>query len=262
MQAFLVDQTVDYYAGTEIELPDREIDELGLTALYNILLEPLGIGLEVYNLHDNPGATVDLAREHPPKPSLLGGVYTPLNPPIICLLFRPTHYDLIYKQPAQHCVQVQLARGFGCVPFASTSPRMCFDAPFSEASNTGEDGRDFTIWHSLFASGNGLGAGNALHQLSHALKVASPTDAISAGGSRLQDRPTSPPRSDLFPESQTNCHWNIDFQPQVIENPEEHNKREKEARRRRREQQSERTKALKAKRRQEVRSCKPKGDKE
>lgn len=126
---FLAGKTVDEYCGEEIDSIDREIDEIGTSGLYSVLLEPAGIGLEVYNLHTNPGHDVDLARQHDPDPKLVGGNFTPLNPPVIRLLFRPyvdllcllfhlcsidlqrasTHYDIVYKKPASNDIITAMA---------------------------------------------------------------------------------------------------------------------------------------------------------
>jgi ubiquitin thioesterase protein OTUB1 len=81
------------YCQEYLELPGREIEHLGLIILVNALLKPVGFVLEIAYLDRSPGAAVNTyripAETNGQDPSTLG--------PIIYLLFRPDHYDILYR---------------------------------------------------------------------------------------------------------------------------------------------------------------------
>lgn len=100
------------YCNNVIEGIDREIEELGIRALTDLLLSPAGYGLEVINLHDNPGSQVDVIPYAEANKSTFYGAFSAANPPVVRLFFYPcvqllaclsladryrTHYDIIYK---------------------------------------------------------------------------------------------------------------------------------------------------------------------
>ena len=69
-----------------------EIEQLGLQALVNVLLKPVGFVLKVAYLDRSPGSEVNtysFPEEAISQPT------SPLDP-VICLLYRPDHYDILY----------------------------------------------------------------------------------------------------------------------------------------------------------------------
>ncbi|KAB8356699.1 hypothetical protein FH972_024275 [Carpinus fangiana] len=263
-------RTLEQYCGEEIDTLDREIDEIGTSALYDVMLRPAGIGLEVYNLHTNPGEDVDLARKHDPSPTRLGGEYTPLNPPVIRLLFRPIEPDM---------------------SLASFGPPL-FGNLFPNNSKTGTNARQTSTFIDLFGSNHNTDRLSshipcATH-MSGLTKVEPtvpsdtqlvltwseenhfPTFPGLAGHSRdrsssdhsqigccdnavqlyqdnishyemtrdassepicLIDDCASPPRTTLFDEYKTNNHHNASFQPEIYLSPEEYAKTEQQKKR-------------------------------
>jgi ubiquitin thioesterase protein OTUB1 len=90
------DMGVQGYCSQSIELPDREIEHIGVDALASVLLKPLQVVLEVAYLDRTPGSQVN--RYYVPgdantqDPDTLGS--------IVYLLFRPDHYDILYRDTA------------------------------------------------------------------------------------------------------------------------------------------------------------------
>jgi len=88
-----------------LELPGREIEHVGILLLYNVLLKPCAMVIEIAYLDRSPGPEVNTYRipseAEGRDPSSLG--------PVIYLLFRPDHYDILYPHPppsAAHDIQV------------------------------------------------------------------------------------------------------------------------------------------------------------
>lgn len=88
-------QGIASYCSQNIEVVNREIEQLGIIALVNILLKPVNLVLEIAYLDRSPGSQVNKyrfpeeANEH--DASELG--------PTIYLLYRPDHYDILYRLP-------------------------------------------------------------------------------------------------------------------------------------------------------------------
>lgn len=83
------------YCSQTIELPNREIEHLGIVALVNVLLTPVDFVLEIAYLDRSPGSQVNhhrFADETGAKEASLAG-------PVIHLLYRPDHYDILYHTP-------------------------------------------------------------------------------------------------------------------------------------------------------------------
>ncbi|RKU44269.1 hypothetical protein DL546_000489 [Coniochaeta pulveracea] len=94
---FLLDMGgIDEYCDNVINIPNREIEEVGLRILWNVLLKPTDMVLEIAYLDRSVGEEVNTYRIPDEAtgrdPSTLG--------PLICLLFRPDHYDILYRHPA------------------------------------------------------------------------------------------------------------------------------------------------------------------
>lgn len=94
------------YCQEYLELPGREIEHLGIVILVNVLLRPVGFILEIAYLDRSPGPTVNKyvfpEGAGDEEPSNLG--------PVIYLLFRPDHYDILYRDPPTAPITVQVNR--------------------------------------------------------------------------------------------------------------------------------------------------------
>ncbi|KAL5631023.1 hypothetical protein BROUX41_000895 [Berkeleyomyces rouxiae] len=81
------------FCSQSIELPDREIDHLGLDALVAVLLKPANMVLQVVYLDRSPGTEPNT--HIIPSDSNIKEADTAGR--AIYLLFRPDHYDILYK---------------------------------------------------------------------------------------------------------------------------------------------------------------------
>ncbi|KAF4814307.1 Ubiquitin thioesterase OTUB1 [Colletotrichum tropicale] len=79
----------------ELERPNREIEHLGLQLLVQVLLKPVNMVLEIAYLDRSAGSQVNSYR----MPSETMGQDPANLGPIIYLLYRPDHYDILYKSP-------------------------------------------------------------------------------------------------------------------------------------------------------------------
>ncbi|KAK3693692.1 peptidase C65 Otubain-domain-containing protein [Podospora appendiculata] len=86
------DISIDGFCRTFIELPNVEIEHVGLNALVNVLLKPAGFVVEVAYLDRSPGSQVNTYR----IPDEASGQHPSDLGPMIHLLFRPDHYDILY----------------------------------------------------------------------------------------------------------------------------------------------------------------------
>ena len=85
---WLLGQTVDEYCNASVMPLGSEIENVGLSALKDVLLSPAGITLEVLYLDRSEGNEVNMHRFSPLKIGYDIGT--------IRLLYRPGHYDLLY----------------------------------------------------------------------------------------------------------------------------------------------------------------------
>lgn len=79
----------------EIERPNREIEHLGIMLLVEVLLKPVNFVLEIAYLDRSAGNQVNTYR----FPNEANGQDPASLGPIIYLLYRPDHYDILYKSP-------------------------------------------------------------------------------------------------------------------------------------------------------------------
>lgn len=89
---------VDAYVHSVIDPIDREIEELGVTLLVEVLLKPVGFTLEIAYLDRSAGTEVNTHR-FPESTASSGG-------PFMHLLYRPGHYDILYKPNTSQAIQV------------------------------------------------------------------------------------------------------------------------------------------------------------
>ncbi|ORY19742.1 peptidase C65 Otubain-domain-containing protein [Clohesyomyces aquaticus] len=117
-------QDIKTYCSLNIEAAQCEIDHIGIAALAEAIIKPAGFALEVLYLDRSPGEEINTYRY---DPSGHDG-----NPQTLRLLYRPGHYDILYKAedvqqplpvPSQAPLQVALA-GYTdeFVPMASNMP--------------------------------------------------------------------------------------------------------------------------------------------
>ncbi|EFY87082.1 ubiquitin thiolesterase [Metarhizium acridum CQMa 102] len=88
-------QGVDEYCSHNIETVNREIEQLGIVALVNILLKPVNFVLEIAYLDRSTGSQVNQYR----FPEEANGKDASSLGTIIYLLYRPDHYDILYRTP-------------------------------------------------------------------------------------------------------------------------------------------------------------------
>lgn len=79
------------YCRSHIEPAVCEIEDVGLTALLAVLIQPAGIAAQVYYLDRSAGEEIN-SYEYPSTSSDSHG-----SIPTIRLLYRPGHYDILYK---------------------------------------------------------------------------------------------------------------------------------------------------------------------
>lgn len=94
---------VDGYRKNWLEPVDQEIDHLGMSLLIDVLLKPIGFAVEIVYLDRSQGSQVNshiMQAEENGVPTNPGG-------PMIHLLYRPSHYDILYKDAAP--MQLQAA---------------------------------------------------------------------------------------------------------------------------------------------------------
>jgi len=87
---WLLGQTVSDYCDQSVMPTTSEIDNVSLSALKDVLLSPAGISLEILYLDRSEGDEVTLHRFDPVN-------YNGVRIGSIRLLYRPGHYDILYK---------------------------------------------------------------------------------------------------------------------------------------------------------------------
>ncbi|KAF8536566.1 peptidase C65 Otubain-domain-containing protein [Trichophaea hybrida] len=89
-----LDRPVADHCGSSIMPHGVEIDHVGLMALIDCLILPAGMAVEIIYLDRSAGDEVNVHRFE----KLEGeGVLTPPDAPVLRLLYRPGHYDIVYK---------------------------------------------------------------------------------------------------------------------------------------------------------------------
>ncbi|KAL8743374.1 MAG: hypothetical protein Q9190_004254 [Brigantiaea leucoxantha] len=90
---FLLGQTVEQYCMSHIQPFSVEIENHGLNALIDAIIKPAGMAVDVLYLDRSPGEEVNAISWQPDTPT-----HNPGYPhPTIRLLYRPGHYDILYK---------------------------------------------------------------------------------------------------------------------------------------------------------------------
>ena len=84
-----IDEPVQSYVRSKIEPAMCEMEEVGLSAMIAVLVSPAGLAAEVHYLDRSPGETINTIQYG------WGGSERPATK--IRLLYRPGHYDILYK---------------------------------------------------------------------------------------------------------------------------------------------------------------------
>lgn len=103
-QDFIPDMVgVENYSKDVLEPPNNEIEHLGMTLLIEALLKPINVSVEIVYLDRSEGTKVN-SHIFPGDTATTGG-------PMAHLLYRPGHYDILYKEPQlqQHQILAQAA---------------------------------------------------------------------------------------------------------------------------------------------------------
>jgi ubiquitin thioesterase protein OTUB1 len=85
---------VKAYCANNIEPSQCEADNIGVAALADALVKPAGFGLEVWYLDRSPGEEIN--RSYYAEPTTANHMPIP-HAPMLRLLYRPGHYDILYK---------------------------------------------------------------------------------------------------------------------------------------------------------------------
>ncbi|KAK4983262.1 hypothetical protein LTR50_007340 [Elasticomyces elasticus] len=89
-EPFVLPQSVDEFCASSIDPYPAEIEHIGISALTDVLLKPAGISLEISYLDRSIGDEVNVHRMDADAPDgFASGT--------IRLLYRPGHYDILYK---------------------------------------------------------------------------------------------------------------------------------------------------------------------
>lgn len=121
---------VDGYTKNWIEPVNQEIDHLGMTLLIDALLKPVGFAVEIVYLDRSEGSQ---ANSHVFQSEDANGVPTNPSGPMIHLLYRPSHYDILYKDqppiqiPQNTNIQVQRATALSHRHNIQTTPAVMGD---------------------------------------------------------------------------------------------------------------------------------------
>ncbi|KAI9738012.1 MAG: hypothetical protein M1834_009382 [Cirrosporium novae-zelandiae] len=145
-QPFLLDQTISQYCKSTIDPFHPEIDNLGMQALIDAVIQPAGIAVEIQYLDRSAGHEVNVLKFQAQNPD-----GTPIDPnaPTFRLLYRPGHYDILYKI-ALPPTTVAYATDVSAMDIRDI-PSMSWNDPSQGYGMSGPDGRypsyDFTCFY-------------------------------------------------------------------------------------------------------------------
>ncbi|KAI9784256.1 MAG: hypothetical protein M1816_000928 [Peltula sp. TS41687] len=116
--------TVEDYCATQIEPYQVEIEHVGMNALIDVLVKPAGFAVEILYLDRSPGLEVNTHRFEE-----TGANGMPMYPdaPTIYLLYRPGHYDILYKFD----IQVNLVSNISSYNTIQSIPMASPTSPFN-----------------------------------------------------------------------------------------------------------------------------------
>jgi ubiquitin thioesterase protein OTUB1 len=112
-------KSVDGYCSEWLERPGEEIEQIGVILLVDILLKPVNFTIEIAMLDRTEGAEVNTFR----FPAGTADQQAAVLGPTIYLLYRPGHYDILYKDmilaPSMQIPQDDIAANFVAFPTAN-----------------------------------------------------------------------------------------------------------------------------------------------
>ncbi|KFY15618.1 hypothetical protein V491_05618 [Pseudogymnoascus sp. VKM F-3775] len=91
------------YRKNTIEPAKSEIEHLGMTLLIDVLMKPVGIAVEIVYLDRSEGTNVN---SHIIQAEDENGTPIHAGAPMVHLLYRPGHYDMLYKE-ASHTLSLR-----------------------------------------------------------------------------------------------------------------------------------------------------------
>lgn len=98
-RGFIPDELgVEGYCKEWLEVPNQEIDHLGMSLLIDVLMKPIGFAVEIVYLDLSDRSEVNSHMFQSEDPN---GIPTNPTGPIIHFLYRPSHYDILYKDEDQ-----------------------------------------------------------------------------------------------------------------------------------------------------------------
>lgn len=109
------------YCSQVVEVVDKEIEHIAINALVDILYKPAGLALEIAYLDRSPGSEVN----HYRFPKEANGEGPAELGPVAYLLYRPDHYDILYRAPQSEPVSADP------VPTEVNVSSMCRDVKMS-----------------------------------------------------------------------------------------------------------------------------------
>ncbi|KAG9247152.1 peptidase C65 Otubain-domain-containing protein [Calycina marina] len=97
-QGFL-DGSIEDYCTRDLMAVNAEIDHMGMTLLIDIFIKPVGLSVEIVYLDRSEGTEVNTHIYRPIDQSGVSQIG-----PMIYILYRPGHYDLLYKERSSYFV--------------------------------------------------------------------------------------------------------------------------------------------------------------
>lgn len=208
---------VDGYTKNWIEPVNQEIDHLGMTLLIDALLKPVGFAVEIVYLDRSEGSQ---ANSHVFQSEDSNGVPTNPSGPMIHLLYRPSHYDILYKDqgppiqiPRNTNIQVHRVTSLSQQHNIQTTPAGMGDMSSMDMSIFScIPGMSFQPAHHGFPSQY---QSTPIEQAYTPTSIAASMSPISPGASLVTDPsinglpaafPTQPPPNSLTPPTLTTPH--------------------------------------------------------
>ncbi|KAI0863441.1 peptidase C65 Otubain-domain-containing protein [Xylaria cubensis] len=191
-----LDDTIENYIAKTVMPVNREIDHICVVAVHDILLRPTNMILDIAYLDRSEGTEVNVHRlpeeANGQDPSTLG--------PIIYLLYRPDHYDILYRDTQVHIPPVAAVPA----PVELQINRVSYNPNFEEPVPAMQDTSAYTIDMSALAMIPGLPSST----LSSMTDPFAPAPASPWGSQHFTPEviPAPPPSQPSPPQQQATVH--------------------------------------------------------
>jgi ubiquitin thioesterase protein OTUB1 len=119
------------YTASNVDMPNKEIEHIGISAIVDVLLKPVNLSIEIAYLDLSPGNATNIYR----FPNNNPGQDAASMANLIYLLYRPTHYDVLYRTPPVHTLS---GAGQMSNPFSVQVHRVRFTDAAAIASTQGD----------------------------------------------------------------------------------------------------------------------------